>query len=142
MGTRIASCCCGKLNAETSGEPAFIVACHCRECQRRTGSVFGVGAYFPKSQVKLKSGGKMYVRDGQDGRKLRMHFCEDCGSTVFWELDITPNLYGIAVGTFAAPDFSSPTVSVWEENRHYWVTFTHDLRRLQQQLTAEEAASF
>jgi quercetin dioxygenase-like cupin family protein len=49
--TRIAHCCCGSLRAETTGEPALVAACHCMECQRRTGSTFGVGAYFPKEQV-------------------------------------------------------------------------------------------
>ena len=40
--TRIAHCCCGSLRAETTGEPAFVAACHCTECQRRTGAPFGV----------------------------------------------------------------------------------------------------
>lgn len=45
---RIAQCCCGALRAEATGEPAFAGACHCPECQRRTGSPFGVSTYFPK----------------------------------------------------------------------------------------------
>jgi hypothetical protein len=46
--TRIALCCCGSLRAEATSEPALVAACHCIECQRRTGSPFGVSAYFPK----------------------------------------------------------------------------------------------
>ena len=43
---RIAYCCCGLLRVETTGEPAIVAACHCSECQRRTGAPFGVGCYF------------------------------------------------------------------------------------------------
>ena len=42
--TRIARCCCGSLRTEATGEPALVAACHCMECQRRTGSPFGAFA--------------------------------------------------------------------------------------------------
>jgi hypothetical protein len=50
--TRIAHCCCGSLHAEATGEPAIVTACHCIECQRRTGSSFGVSTWFAKEQVR------------------------------------------------------------------------------------------
>jgi hypothetical protein len=43
---RIARCCCGSLRVETTGEPVIVAACHCQECQRRTGAPFGVSGYF------------------------------------------------------------------------------------------------
>jgi hypothetical protein len=42
--TRIAHFCCGSLRGEATGEPVFVAACHCMECQRRTGSPFGAFA--------------------------------------------------------------------------------------------------
>jgi hypothetical protein len=45
MAARIAYCCCGALRVETEGEPSFVIACHCRESQRRTGAPFAVGAF-------------------------------------------------------------------------------------------------
>ena len=83
--TRTAHCSCGALRIEVSADPDAVVACHCGECQRRTGSVFGVGAYFKKEHVRAEGPSKIYVRDGQEGRKLRMHFCPTCGTTVFWQ---------------------------------------------------------
>jgi hypothetical protein len=50
--SRIAHCCCGSLRAEATGEPALLGVCYCTECQRRTGSAFGVGTYFAKEQVR------------------------------------------------------------------------------------------
>ena len=60
--TRTAHCCCGALRVEVSADPDAVVACHCGECQRRTGSVFGVGAYFKKEHVRAEGPSKIYVR--------------------------------------------------------------------------------
>ena len=126
---RIAHCCCGSLRAEATREPAFLGACHCTECQRRTGSAFGVGTYFPKEQVHTEGPSKVYVRGSDSGRKIEFHFCPDCGSTVFWYGELFPDLIGIAFGAFADPSTPWPTLSVWETTRHPWVSFDHQLDR-------------
>jgi len=125
--TRTAHCCCGALRVEASADPDAVAACHCGECQRRTGSVFGVGAIFKRESVRAEEPSKMYVRDGQEGRKVKMHFCPTCGTTVFWEADLRPDHIGVAVGAFHDAIFPPLTVSVWEESKHGWVVFTHDL---------------
>ena len=65
--------------------------------------------------------------DGQEGRKLRMHFCLTCGTTVFWEADLRPDHVGVAVGAFHDANFPRPTRSVWEESKHGWVAFADDV---------------
>ena len=130
--TRIAHCCCGSLRVETTGEPALVHVCHSTECQRRTGSVFGVSSFFPKSEVKTSGPSKVYVREGQEGRKLRLHFCPDCGTTVYGEVDARPGLIGISVGAFADPNFPAPTRSIWEQSRHSWVAFDHEVSHFPQ----------
>jgi len=127
MMPRIAHCCCGSLRVETTGEPAIVAACHCRECQRRTGAPYGVSVYFEKTQVRPEGASKVYTRNGQEGRKLRFHFCPECGTTVYWEADFRPDQIGVALGAFADPAFPAPTRSAWEESRHSWVAFGHDL---------------
>jgi hypothetical protein len=79
--SRIAQCSCGSLRAEANGEPVLVHVCNCTECQRRTGSVFLVNSFFPKSEVHTQGPSKVYIRDGQEGRKLRLHFCPECGTT-------------------------------------------------------------
>ena len=46
MTTRRASCTCGQLHLETTGEPVRVSVCHCLDCQRRTGSAFAAQARF------------------------------------------------------------------------------------------------
>lgn len=42
---RSATCTCGKLSIQYRDEPLKISLCHCLECQRRTGSAFGVAVF-------------------------------------------------------------------------------------------------
>jgi hypothetical protein len=93
MTMRTGHCSCGALRVEVSAEPDAVGACHCGECQRRTGSVFGVVALFKREHVRADGPSKIYVRDGQEGRKVKMHFCPTCGTTVFWEADMRPDHY-------------------------------------------------
>ena len=130
---KIAQCCCGSLRADAPADPVAVLACHCLECQRRTGAPFGVGAYFRKEQVRTAGPHKVYVREGQEGRKLQIHFCPECGSSVYWYTEARPDLIGVAGGAFADPSFPQPTRSFWEATRHAWVAFEHEPERFPQQ---------
>ena len=116
---RIAQCSCSAIKLLATGEPSFVVACHCLECQRRTGSVFGVGAYFPSEQVTVTGLTREYVRPAEAWNQF--HFCPTCGTSTHWHSDKDPGLIGIAVGAFAEPSFSAPIRSVWEQSKHNWV---------------------
>ena len=121
MTTREASCCCGQLRLTTAGEPVRISICHCLECQRRTGSVFGTQARFKRAQVTIEGRAADYVRKGHSGDPITFRFCPACGSTVYWTLSALPELIAVAVGAFADPGFPAPRVSVYERRRHPWV---------------------
>lgn len=127
--TRTANCCCGSLRAEVTCEPTVVSVCHCTECQRRTGSAFGVSTYFPKEHVHTEGSSKVYMRGSDSGRKIDIHFCPDCGTSVFWYAEFRPDLIGIAFGAFADPSMPRPTRSVWEATRHPWVNFDHPVSR-------------
>jgi hypothetical protein len=120
---RVAHCSCGSLRAEANGEPVVVQVCNCIECQRRTGSVFGVSSIFLKSEVQTQGPSKVYIRDGQSGRKVRLHFCPDCGTTVYGEPEVRPDFIVIFVGAFADPNVPEPTRSIWEQSQHPWVAF-------------------
>lgn len=128
MNERTATCSCGQLRITLLGEPERISMCHCGECQRRTGSVFGVGAYYDKAKIKLKEGqSTRYTRGSDSGMKLTFDFCPRCGTTLNWENERTPNLVGVAVGAFSDQTFPAPLVSVWTERKHHWVPIPSDL---------------
>jgi len=119
-----ARCSCGALALSLSGPPALVAACHCTDCQRRTGAPFGVGAFYPTDTVTISGRPKEFVRDGGSGAKVRNYFCPDCGSTVYWRADRLPTMIGVAVGAIADPEFRAPAMSVFEQSKHSWVEIT------------------
>jgi len=122
MTTRRAACSCGELELVCEGEPVRVSMCHCLECQRRTGSVFGNQAWFTRQQITSVSGNPtQFTRQSDAGRSVTFRFCPTCGSTIYWEAERAPGLIAVAVGSFADPTFPPPTLSGWEQRRHQWV---------------------
>ena len=87
----------------------------------RTGSAFGVGTYFKEEQVRVSGPSTAFVRDGQDGQKLRAHFCPTCGSTVHWYADIRPGHINIALGAFSTHTFRHPSDRCGRSRKHDWL---------------------
>ncbi len=127
---RTASCSCGQLRVTCEGEPIRISMCHCLECQKRTGSSYGVQARWPAAQAAVDGRSSRFVRIGDEGGVATFHFCPDCGSTVYYRFDAMPDMVAVAVGNFADPDFPAPTVSVYEDRKHGWVTPPADAEHL------------
>ena len=124
---RVACCSCGQLQVTTTGEPVRISVCHCLACQRRTGSAFGVQARFPRDAVTMTGRGNRYVRTADSGKTVTSTFCPECGSTVYYELELVPGFVGIPVGGFADPDFPAPRISIYEAQQHGWVFLAPDI---------------
>jgi hypothetical protein len=126
--TRRATCACGKLSIAINGDPNLVGACACTQCQRRTGSAFNVSAYFNKSQVVAIEGPhKTFQRSSDAGRNNELHFCPDCGSTLFWYSERFPDAVGTAVGCFLDPAFPKPKVFVWAAHKMDWVQLPPDI---------------
>ena len=101
-------CACGKVRYQTTGQPEVHAVCHCRYCQLRTGSAFGVGAYFPNDKVSLLSGDLSHHRyQTQSNNNVTTSFCSACGTTTHWQIDseFLDGKTAIAVGTFDPPSF-------------------------------------
>ena len=122
-----ASCQCGQLTASLPGPTEQIVACHCIDCQRRTGSPFGVIAYYPAEQAMLSGNAQEYTRITDAGNRFTNGFCPQCGSTVWCRMEGKPDYIGITIGAIAEPDYPPPVRSVWEQSMHQWVAMAGEI---------------
>jgi hypothetical protein len=123
MTTRTASCSCGQLSLTFEGDPARVSLCHCRACQRRTGSAFGMQARFARAQLRAQTGrASEWVRTGDAGTRITFRFCPECGTTLYWELPPFPDALIVAAGAFADATLPAPTFSVYEARMHAWFT--------------------
>lgn len=126
MTVRNASCRCGQLRATVIGEPVRVSVCHCLNCKKRSGSAFAVQARWPKEEVRIEGRSNTFVKVADSGNRATFHFCPECGSDVYYEIDGKfddkfNDLVAIPLGAFDDPFFASPGFSVWEERKHDWV---------------------
>jgi hypothetical protein len=128
---REAACHCGQLRVVATGEPFSVSICHCLDCQRRTGSAFGVQAGFDAEQVEISGeyGDFSRISDEPDRREHVFHFCPECGSQVFYTEPDHPGFVDISVGAFADPSFPPPTRSGYEHRRHPWIGLPDSIQR-------------
>ena len=121
MPTRLATCACGQLTASCSDDPTSVSLCHCLQCQRRTGTAYGIAGFFQRENVTVAGERKAYIRASDSGYPVTFYFCPHCGSTVYWKPDRKPEMVAVAVGAFADPTFPAPSQAVYSEHRHRWV---------------------
>jgi len=77
-----AHCACGALKLTVSEPPKLTALCHCLACQRRTGAAFSCNAFYAIECVDVTGLSSEFTRIADSGRKVCMHFCPRCGSTV------------------------------------------------------------
>ncbi|MEM7222734.1 MAG: GFA family protein [Pseudomonadota bacterium] len=124
MGDKITSgCLCGAVRYESEGPVTEAYTCHCRMCQRHTGSSYWVGAKLPEEGFRYTKGEpKRYASSGL----LTRSFCPDCGSTlalVFtnppWD-DFEPGIE-VPVGSLDDPDVIVPDDHYGVDTKQPWV---------------------
>ncbi len=128
MEARYATCHCGETRVRCEGEPRKVSMCHCLDCQRRTGSAFSVAVFYPRERVAVEGATRTFTRDSASGKPVTFHFCERCGSNLFWEPERMPDLIGVAIGAFADPGFPMPEQSVWTRDKHAWLDLPAAMR--------------
>ena len=132
MTAHTASCRCGQLKTSVTGEPVRMSVCHCLNCKKRSGSAFAAQARWPRDQVDIQGQSKTFEIVADSGNRATFHFCSECGSDVFYEIDGKfddkfNDLLAIPLGAFDDPFFFSPQFSVWEPRKHDWVEITGDV---------------
>ena len=118
-------CTCGALRYETSAQPLRVTVCHCKWCQRRTGTAFAVEAVFNVDQVRFLRGTAASYRHVSDesGRWLLIDFCANCGANIGFTLEAVPGIRTIAAGTFDHPEWISSQKQLF---RHVFVRSARD----------------
>ena len=104
-----------------SGEPQRVLCCHCDYCQRRTGTISQVSAWFEKAQVVAETGDYKIFNESENSLGVNYKFCTTCGSTVHWTFDFMPEVVGVAVGCFVDADFPKPDQEIQTLYRHRWL---------------------
>ncbi len=118
-----ASCCCRQLSLSFEGEIKRTSLCHCFQCQKRTGSVFGVQTRLDKNNVSIRGTSTVFQRKGDEDKDIiSFHFCPKCGSTVYYEAPWMTGFVAVPIGAFSDPTLPTPVMQIYGNRKHHWVT--------------------
>ncbi len=127
--TQIAQCCCGNTKIQVTSEPTIHSVCNCNNCKQRTGSAFGISAYFLTENVEvIKDSTSTYALTTEYGHQAR-HFCNQCGTTLFWTADALKGMTGIAGGCFTDKPLPQPQFNAMKDNQCEWVRFADEMNK-------------
>lgn len=84
-----------------------VTICHCSFCQRLTGSAYLVEPIFQREQIVFEgTPARTYEhRSDTSGKRVTLHFCGRCGTTVCLDLERFPDILGLCGGTFDDPNW-------------------------------------
>ncbi len=113
-------CLCGAVQYNSPGPALFSVICHCRACQRAsgTGGVPVVGV--PRSSFSRSGQVKQSRVPGGSGLMAVRNFCGDCGSLLFGEPEAAPDMITIYAGSLDDPSSLAPTDAIFVSQRPAW----------------------
>ena len=121
MGTKATGqCLCGaiKYQADIPDEPVYSGLCHCRDCQRYTGTAFASSLMVPKEGIKLEGELKFYGKKTDRGTFMERGFCPDCGSNVLCRSDAWDGSYVLSAGTLDDPSIYKPQINIFTRSAH------------------------
>ncbi len=100
-------CVCGAVRWETSADPIRVTTCHCRFCQRATGTAYFVEPIFKSGDFVVTAGmPKAYShRSEGSGKHVTIHFCGTCGSKSHLSFERFPDVVGVYAGGFDDPNW-------------------------------------
>jgi len=92
-------CLCGEISYSVDADPVFSGNCHCKDCQRSSGSAFIPAMVFPEKAVAVSGEVKYFESQADSGDIHKRGFCPNCGSQLFARFSNMPEMLGIKAGT-------------------------------------------
>ena len=96
-------CLCGRIRYATLATPIQVTVCHCKFCQKATGSAYMVEPIFLNDDFVLLAGSPKTFdqRSNGSGKTVHVHFCGDCGTKLWLSFERFPDVVDVYAGTFS-----------------------------------------
>lgn len=122
-------CGCGTVRYNMTTKPLIVHCCHCRWCQRETGSAFALNASIESDRVEnLGTEPILIDTPSESGRGQQIARCPKCSIAVW-------SHYGgagkrskfVRVGTLDQPHLIQPDVHIFTASKQPWVAIPDDI---------------
>src|ERR1700733_5962072 len=115
-------CACGAVRYRLGSLPMFVHCCHCRDCQRHTGSAFVLNALIETERVVLLSGNPDPVAvPTPSGKPQEIYRCPSCRVALWSTYGGVEKLRFVRVGTLDTPEALAPDVHIYVRSKLSWV---------------------
>lgn len=116
-------CACGAVRYRLASAPMFVNCCHCRDCQRQTGSAFVVNAVIETARIELLTGSPEPVAVPTDsGRPHDIYRCPACRTALWSDYGGRPALRFLRACTLDDPARLAPGAHIFTRSKLPWVT--------------------
>lgn len=120
-------CNCGSIRYTIPAKPLTVVACHCRNCQRQSGSAYSVNLIVKAKDMSVEGELALYTdNDTNSGNPVLRKFCGKCGSPIRSEAGSAPGIYVVKAGTLDDPAPYEPRAQLWTCTALPWVTIPEE----------------
>ena len=121
-------CQCASIRYRVTGASLTMFACHCTECQRQSGSAFGMALWIKQPVVEISGGPiKEWIRQMPSGKQMSCQFCPDCGTRLFHKVMGQDQILSIKPGTLNNPRDIAPVGHIWLGSKQKWLAADHSL---------------
>jgi len=121
-------CACGQVRYRLRSAPLFVHCCHCKDCQRQTGSAFVLNALIETGRVECLSGEPALSPMPTDsGRPHDVARCSGCGTAVWSHYGGVKALTFVRVGTLDEPVALPPDVHIYTRSKLPWIALPSGL---------------
>ena len=116
-------CACGKVRYKLTAEPLIVNACHCRDCQRLTGTAFVVNIWIERRFVEADHSRLSSVMlTAGSGKPHEVFRCPDCGTTLWSKYHAAPgDTVLLRAGTLDRSETIRPDVHIFTRSKLPWV---------------------
>jgi hypothetical protein len=122
-------CACGAVRYRLTSEPMFVHCCHCRDCQRQTGSAFALNAIIETDRIKLlKATPKPVPVPTGSGRPHDIYRCVKCRTALWSDYGRRRVMSFLRVGTLDDAAALPPDVHIYTRSALPWVVLPKNAR--------------
>ncbi len=120
---REGGCACGAVRYRLAAEPMIVHACHCRDCQRITGSAFVLNLWIERRFVEATGASpRSFTLPAGSGHGHDVFFCDACGTTLWSRYHAPPgDTLFVRAGTLDQPDSVVPDVHIFTRSKLPWL---------------------
>ena len=129
-------CLCGGVRFRITGKLGPVGFCHCKQCQRASGSAFAANAPVRTRYLELSSGSDLLKEYESSPGKFRA-FCGRCGSPIYSRRDSEPELRRIRLGSLDSDPERRPLGHVWVRSKAPWYSIGDSLPQYPEGLPPE-----